>query len=85
MRKSAVIVVFFMGLLIFIASVRAQLTFDSHLDSVRVDTLASNLDTFAFAPDSLHHTRPISLWILPMSMIAATGAAILLLFTTRSR
>jgi hypothetical protein len=85
MRKSATIVVFLTGLLILIASVQAQSTFVSPLDSVRIDTLASNLDTFTLAPDSLHYPKPSSRWILTLSMIAATGAAILLLFTTRSR
>jgi hypothetical protein len=85
MRRSAAIVVFLTGFLILFTSVRAQSTFDSPSDSVRVDTLTSSLDTFSLAPDSLHYPKPSSLWVLPMSVIAATGAAILLLFTTRSR
>jgi hypothetical protein len=88
MRRTAITLVFFTGLFILLlvgTSVRAQSTFDAPADSIRIDTLAYGLDTFTLTPESLHQPEPSRVWILPLSIIAATGAAILLLFSTRSR
>lgn len=54
-------------------------------DSLRVDTLIAGIGSLEVASDSVTQSSALKSWFLPFGVIAATGAAIYLLFSVRSR
>jgi hypothetical protein len=54
-------------------------------DSARTDTFLTALENFDVSPDSVMQSVVSNHWLLPVGVIAATGAAIYLLFSVRSR
>jgi hypothetical protein len=53
-------------------------------DSLRSDTLITGLETYSLETDSTEQSISHN-WLYPAGVILATGAAVLLLFTVRSR
>lgn len=54
-------------------------------DSLQADSLLPSFGMLALSADSTLPTGASQPWLLPLGMIAVTGAAIFLLFSVRSR